>query len=347
MPSPFRMDRERVCFLVCFLTVGCSGTKRDTETTVSRVYDVEPLLTSRPEFQAPRLGVVKGASEEVADPAESDTERDAARQEKLDRLIAVIKESVSRAGWLSGNTITADGDRLRVSAPAEVHDQLDAFLKRKIGESEIRIRVDMEWVMVNDSILARLSPSLAGRLRETDREGAQAELSSLSSQEVDEVRELVRGGDGERVRLPSVTAWNGQLTHSVSVHQEALIVDVKESRVDGEVVREPEVGVLNTGHVTKIRPSVTEDMEWIDLDLEWSVVDVRRPIQSAVVYDNIPIALPEISMHARRKKLRAKLNAWSLADSFAVPREKGSLPGSAASGNLRKLLLVRAEIADE
>ena len=72
----------------------------------------------------------------------------------------------------------------------------------------------------------------------------------------------------KRLDAPRVTAFNTQTSHSLVINQEAYIKDAEVNQTGVIPVINPVVGILNAGSILQVRPTVSYDRKYVNLEIE-------------------------------------------------------------------------------
>lgn len=105
----------------------------------------------------------------------------------------------------------------------------------------------------------------------------------------------------QRARLvsaPRVTVFNGQRAHLLSINQRAYIQDVEVNQTGVIPVLNPVIGILNTGSILDVRPTVSHDRRYVSLEVRPTLAQQSGTRNSIVTLaganTSIPIELPTI-----------------------------------------------------
>ncbi len=72
----------------------------------------------------------------------------------------------------------------------------------------------------------------------------------------------------KQLDAPRVTAFNGQISHSLVIDQEAYIKDAEVNQTGVIPVINPVIGILNSGSILQVRPTVSHDRKYVILEIE-------------------------------------------------------------------------------
>lgn len=100
------------------------------------------------------------------------------------------------------------------------------------------------------------------------------------------------------VSSPRVTVFNGQRAHLLSINQRAYIQDVEVNQTGVIPVLNPVIGILNTGSILDVRPTVSYDRKYVMLEVRPTLASQTGTRSSIVTLaggnTSIPIELPTI-----------------------------------------------------
>lgn len=71
-----------------------------------------------------------------------------------------------------------------------------------------------------------------------------------------------------KLDAPRVTAFNGQISHSLVIDQAAYIKDAEVNQTGVVPVINPVIGILNSGSILQVRPTVSFDRKYVILEIE-------------------------------------------------------------------------------
>ena len=72
----------------------------------------------------------------------------------------------------------------------------------------------------------------------------------------------------KKLDAPRVTAFNTQISHSLVVDQSAYIEDAEVNQTGVVPVINPVIGILNSGSILQVRPTVSHDRKYVILEIE-------------------------------------------------------------------------------
>ena len=108
-----------------------------------------------------------------------------------------------------------------------------------------------------------------------------------------------------QINSPRVQAFNGQRSHMLSIKQRAYIQGVEVNQTGVIPVLNPVVGILNTGSILEVQPTVSYDKKYVTLEVKptLAVEGASRtpaPVTLANGFTSIPIELPVITIQKIR-----------------------------------------------
>ncbi|MBL4847285.1 MAG: hypothetical protein JKY65_17335 [Planctomycetes bacterium] len=124
------------------------------------------------------------------------------------------------------------------------------------------------------------------------------------------ILEAVRKTQKSRlINAPRLTVFNGQRSHILNIRQRAFIQDVEVNQTGVIPVLNPVIGLLNTGAILEVRPTVSHDRRYVSLELKPTLATelpprIPAPVTLANGFTSIPIELPVITI----QKLRATVS---------------------------------------
>ena len=123
------------------------------------------------------------------------------------------------------------------------------------------------------------------------------------------ILEAVRKTQRSRlINAPRLTVFNGQRSHILNIRQRAFIQDVEVNQTGVIPVLNPVIGILNTGAILEVRPTVSHDRRYVSLEVQPTLATelqprIPAPVTLANAFTSIPIELPVITI----QKLRATI----------------------------------------
>lgn len=107
------------------------------------------------------------------------------------------------------------------------------------------------------------------------------------------------------VNAPRITVFNGQRSHILSIAQRAYIQDVEVNQTGVIPVLNPVIGILNSGAILEVRPTVSHDRRYVTLEVKPTLATelpprIPAPVTLAGGFTSIPIELPVITIQKLR-----------------------------------------------
>lgn len=328
MSSPIKISSLVVPLL---LFVGRSNAQ-DGEPRSFRVYEVRDLLSRPTDFRAGTiLGVRKPVVENRKGSEDSEASSVAHRGIQSERLAKWIEASLSAE---SRRDLRVRDGQLLFTATAEAHDELARLLGDLRRDRALGVTIDAVVIPVSEDALAALPSLLARKIRRAAFEGVLPRVVQVAEEELDALLASIPEDLSGEAFLPRVTAFNHQVSHGVVVSQAALVVDVEVSKEDGETKAEPVVGILNTGTVIQIQPSVDQDGSSIALGLKIETAKRKRsrvvPASELERFKDVPevgdwsIEIPELERSTFETTVNLPASAWVLVGSLRSDSEDQS-----------------------
>jgi general secretion pathway protein D len=137
--------------------------------------------------------------------------------------------------------------------------------------------------------------------------GLAMQFNFLDDFQLQAVMELVRKTQKSKiVNAPRITVFNGQRSHILNISQRAYIQDVEVNQTGVIPVLNPVIGIINTGAILEVRPTVSHDRRYVTLEVKPTLATelpprIPAPVTLAGGFTSIPIELPVITI----RKLRA------------------------------------------
>lgn len=137
--------------------------------------------------------------------------------------------------------------------------------------------------------------------------GLAMQFNFLDDFQLQAIVELVRKTQKSKiVNAPRITVFNGQRSHILNISQRAYIQDVEVNQTGVIPVLNPVIGIINTGAILEVRPTVSHDRRYVTLEVKPTLATelpprVPAPVTLAGGFTSIPIELPVITI----RKLRA------------------------------------------
>ncbi len=82
------------------------------------------------------------------------------------------------------------------------------------------------------------------------------------------LRAVAKTQNFTQVQAPRVTAFNGQISHSLVIEQSAYIKDAEVNQTGVVPVINPVIGILNSGSILQVKPTVSHDRKYVILEIE-------------------------------------------------------------------------------
>ncbi|MFN0060506.1 MAG: hypothetical protein ACKVX7_18770 [Planctomycetota bacterium] len=100
------------------------------------------------------------------------------------------------------------------------------------------------------------------------------------------------------LNAPRVTAFNGQIAHSLVIDQAAYIRDAEVNQTGVIPVINPVIGILNSGSILQVRPTVSHDRKYVILEIEPTLaVQLPSTFRTLTLnLTNLAIELPVLSV---------------------------------------------------
>ncbi|HVR76231.1 MAG TPA: hypothetical protein VMT52_18010, partial [Planctomycetota bacterium] len=103
-----------------------------------------------------------------------------------------------------------------------------------------------------------------------------------------------------KLNSPRVTAFNGQISHTLVVNQAAYIQDLEVNQTGVIPVINPVIDVLNSGSILEVRPTVSHDRKYVVLEIQPTLaeklVSERAVLNLSGNFTVVPIELPVLSV---------------------------------------------------
>ncbi len=104
----------------------------------------------------------------------------------------------------------------------------------------------------------------------------------------------------KRLSSPRVTAFNTQISHTLVINQAAYIQDLEVNQTGVIPVINPVIGILNSGSILEVRPTVSYDRKYVVLEIQPTLAE---KLQSEVAVLNlsgsftvVPVELPVLNV---------------------------------------------------
>ncbi|MGQ9589687.1 MAG: hypothetical protein ACUVYA_05260, partial [Planctomycetota bacterium] len=103
-----------------------------------------------------------------------------------------------------------------------------------------------------------------------------------------------------RLNSPRVTAFNGQIAHTMVVNQAAYIQDLEVNQTGVIPVVNPVIDVLNSGSILEVRPTVGYDRKYVMLEIQPQLAEKldsdRAVLNLSGNFTVVPVELPVLSV---------------------------------------------------
>ena len=103
-----------------------------------------------------------------------------------------------------------------------------------------------------------------------------------------------------RLNSPRVTAQNGQSAHTLVVNQSAYIQDLEVNQTGVIPVINPVIGVLNSGSILEVRPTVSHDKKYVVLEVQPTLAEQLDPdvavLNLSGNFTVVPVELPVLAV---------------------------------------------------
>lgn len=137
--------------------------------------------------------------------------------------------------------------------------------------------------------------------------GIALQYNFLDTFQLQAVLEAVRKTQKSTItNSPKITVFNGQRSHVLNIQQRAFIQDVEVNQTGVIPVLNPVIGIINSGAILEVRPTVSHDRRYVTLEVKPTLATelparIPAPVTLAGGFTSIPIELPVITV----QKLRA------------------------------------------
>jgi type II secretory pathway component GspD/PulD (secretin) len=136
--------------------------------------------------------------------------------------------------------------------------------------------------------------------------GIAMQYNFLETFQIQAILEAVRKTQkAKTVNAPRITVFNGQRSHVLSISQRAYIQDVEVNQTGVIPVLNPVIGILNSGAILEVRPTVSHDRRYVTLEVKPTLATelqprIPAPVTLAGGFTSIPIELPVITIQKLR-----------------------------------------------
>jgi tetratricopeptide (TPR) repeat protein len=136
--------------------------------------------------------------------------------------------------------------------------------------------------------------------------GIALQYNFLDSFQLQAIVEAVRKTQRSRVvNAPRITIFNGQRSHVLNISQRAYIQDVEVNQTGVIPVLNPVIGILNSGAILEVRPTVSHDRRYVTMEVKPTLATelparLPAPVTLAGGFTSIPIELPVLTIQKMR-----------------------------------------------
>jgi type II secretory pathway component GspD/PulD (secretin) len=166
---------------------------------------------------------------------------------------------------------------------------------------------DFNQRMGYQNLLSTPLGSVAGNpFQITNTGGLSLQWNYLHNYQMQAVMDAVRKKQKARqINAPRVQVFNGQRAHMMVVRQRAYIQGVEVNQTGVIPVLNPVVGILNTGSILEVRPTVSYDKKYVTLEVKPTLAiegasRTPAPVTLAAGNTSIAIELPVITIQKIR-----------------------------------------------
>ena len=227
--------------------------------------------------------------------------------ESLTKLMDLVKQVIVPGTWEegSGNAIQGRSGTIIVTHTPEVHRSVQQLLADLRRARAIQVMVDIRFVTVSDAFLEQIGVDLGDATTPgivyTDKHwsvsasaltsltptsgsvtfGSTSSGLSLSGAFMDDVTvnfmldAIQRSHRGTITNAPRLTMMNGQRAYVAVSTQTNYVQDITATVAEGAVGYDPTIGTVQDGVVFDVRPTVSADRRYVQLDLRPSVAVVK------------------------------------------------------------------------
>ncbi len=328
-----------------------------------KFYDINDLISSRPDFKAPGLALDELAGKTGGDESLIDLggEPEAQGPLETDVLLDLIRKELEGGGDEDDGGggdeagISLMAGKLAARTTLANHLKLVKLLKQFRKSTGVMVTVESRFLDINDNFLEEIGVDfgsasntfLPNTIPDIDGAGTSvqpgyeyvnpqgdynariASIGNLSTPLGSAVNpfNLTNEGGGvyqlnvlkaerfqleailtgvakeqevRRLNSPRVTAFNGQTSHTLVVQQSAYIQDLEVNQTGVIPVINPVIGVLNSGSILEVRPTLSYDRKYVVLELQPTLAeqlesDVAR-LNLSGNFTVVPVELPVLSV---------------------------------------------------
>ncbi len=111
--------------------------------------------------------------------------------------------------------------------------------------------------------------------------GGAFQISLLDDTEVNLVLNLVeKSVNATEIMAPILTVFNTQRAYVTVINEISFLQDFDVDVASTAFIANPEVGILQEGVVLDVRPTISYDRKYVNLEVRTTVADVQRPIET-------------------------------------------------------------------
>ncbi len=136
--------------------------------------------------------------------------------------------------------------------------------------------------------------------------GTVLQYNLLDTFQLSVILEAVKKGEKARlINAPRITVFNGQRSHLLAINQRAYIQDVEVNQTGVIPVLNPVIGILNTGSILEVLPTVSYDRKFVTMEVKPTLsaegaTRIAPNVTLAGGNTSIPIELPVITIQKVR-----------------------------------------------
>ncbi|MHC4780162.1 MAG: hypothetical protein ACYTFG_16450 [Planctomycetota bacterium] len=258
----------------------------------SRVFDIEFLTVTVPDYPGPNIKIRTGAEEAM--PPMMDMEEGLECRVSADVLVSMIRVNVDPDSWNNvKNKIQVQGGKLIITHTRENLGKIALLL------DDLRSRVG-DFVEVEAFVLKMKMKYLEGLISILESNKKAVTLGRESVKAI--LGRSVKEGFVRVVDSASVLAFSGQRVHAASLKTHTIVRDIDVEVAVEKEIEDPVLGVVDEGFVLDVRPTVGAGELGILLDLKLQYQSLKKPIDS-VETQTARIDLPEAANVATRTTL--------------------------------------------
>ena len=181
-----------------------------------------------------------------------------------------------------------------------------------IDGSGTAISPGYEWVNpsgttdVRAATISQLSQPVGNKANPfniTEKGGGAYQLNIFDAEKFQLEAILTGVGKTQEIRTlnsPRVTAFNTQIAHTLVIQQAAYIMDLEVNQTGVIPVINPVIGVLNSGSILEVRPTVSYDRKYVVLEIQPTLAE-KLQSEKAILnlsgnFTQVPVELPVLSV---------------------------------------------------